>query len=101
MKGFDYAKIVFCQVLQHVAQSYPKLKPIYASLISTNSGKEAEYLALDSQKANLELYWKVAWTQHEAIDETLNWWRAVSETPDSATRVRKKTIEFRLAKTAF
>jgi CDP-glucose 4,6-dehydratase len=56
-----------------------------------NPVHEANYLNLDSEKANKILNWKPCWDQESAVKETILWWKSQSE--GSARSACHKDIE--------
>ena len=43
------------------------------------TSRESKYLGLDSRLASDVLGWKPVWTQTEAIEDTMRWWKKVGE----------------------
>jgi CDP-glucose 4,6-dehydratase len=65
-------------------------------LESSESSLEARTLDLDSTKAKIELDWKPAWSQQEAILSTINWWKSYLSNPATAQERTEEDITYRL-----
>ena len=63
------------QVCEVAASSWPS--PTKITLHETESKMEANALELDSSRASGVLEWRPCWTQHEAIQRTIEWWSDV------------------------
>ena len=56
------------------------------------SSLEMERLELDSTRARDALMWKPIYSQHEAVDEVINWWHKVLVEHTSPSDVMSETI---------
>lgn len=65
---------------------------------TNNSNFEANNLDLDSDKAVLELKWKPAWSQEEAVVATMNWWRKYLDDSSAVREITDADVEYRLSK---
>lgn len=83
--GFNFGphvsanKTVF-EVVSHLVKYYGKGKIVDAS--DPNAVHENTLLSLDVTKAYTMLQWEAKWGLHEAVEKTVDWYKAALTTPD-------------------
>lgn len=69
----DKATLTVGEVIEIAKQAWDAVSVQYDS--HTNHPHEAKYLRLDSHKAMSDLHWRPLWNTHEAITQTVLWYK--------------------------
>ena len=71
------------------------IRNLYIEEVGSQPNKESRFLDLDSNLARHELGWRPKWSQVEAIQATINWWKSVlvdNLTPEEACQLDLEQI---------
>lgn len=80
------------EMLEKLQKYWPELMWHADSIVDSSLPHEANFLYLDSMKAQQQLAWKTRWSLDDALHKTADWYRAVIKDPQLAQNMIQQQL---------